>query len=54
MVSDEDMTSVLSRQYGVPSIDLSRFDIDPSVLRLVPARQPRSTSSSRSAAPVRR
>ena len=37
MVSDEDMTSVLSRQYGVPSIDLSRFDIDPSVLRLVPA-----------------
>jgi len=28
---------VLSRQYGVPSIDLSRFDIDPAVLRLVPA-----------------
>jgi type IV pilus assembly protein PilB len=37
MVTDADMTSVLSRQYGVPSIDLGRFDVDPSVLRLVPA-----------------
>jgi type IV pilus assembly protein PilB len=37
MVTDQDMTSVLSRQYGVPSIDLGRFDIDPAVLRLVPA-----------------
>jgi type IV pilus assembly protein PilB len=37
IVSDEDMTTVLSRQYGVPSISLEGFDIDPAVIRLVPA-----------------
>jgi len=36
-VKDEEITALLSRQYGVPSINLSRFEIDPSVIKLVPA-----------------
>ena len=37
LVKDEDITELLSRQYGVPSINLSRFEIDPAVIKLVPA-----------------
>jgi type IV pilus assembly protein PilB len=36
-VKDEDITSLLSKQYGVPSINLSQFEIDPGVIKLVPA-----------------
>jgi type IV pilus assembly protein PilB len=36
-VRDEEITALLSKQYGVPSISLDQFDIDPTVLRLVPA-----------------
>ena len=36
-VKDEEITPLLSRQYGVPSINLARFEIDPSVIKLVPA-----------------
>ena len=36
-VKDEEITQLLSRQYGVPSIDLARFEIDLSVIKLVPA-----------------
>jgi type IV pilus assembly protein PilB len=36
-VSDEEITSLLSKQYGVPSINLSQFEIDPAVIKLVPA-----------------
>jgi len=35
-VSDEDVTNFLSRQYGVPAINLAYFDIDPSVVKLIP------------------
>jgi len=34
---DEDITSVLSRQYGVPAINLKEFELDPAIVRLVPA-----------------
>ena len=34
---DEELASLLSRQYGVPSINLSQFDIDAGVIKLVPA-----------------
>ena len=34
---DEEIASLLSRQYGVPSINLSQFDIDAGVIKLVPA-----------------
>ncbi len=36
-VRDDDITALLSRQYGVPSINLSQFEIDPSIIKLVPA-----------------
>ena len=36
-VKDEDITALLSRQYGVPSINLAQFEIDPSVIKLIPA-----------------
>jgi type IV pilus assembly protein PilB len=35
-VTDDEITAILSRQYGVPSINLSFFDIDPSVVKLIP------------------
>ncbi len=35
-VHDEDITAILARQYGVPAITLSQFDLDPAVVRLVP------------------
>src|SRR5512143_1759839 len=36
LVQDDDITSVLSRQYGVPSINLAYFEIDPGVIKLIP------------------
>jgi type IV pilus assembly protein PilB len=36
-VKDEEITSLLSKQYGVPSIALGQFEIDPAVVKLVPA-----------------
>lgn len=35
-ISDEEITSILSRQYGVPSINLSFFDVDAAVVKLIP------------------
>src|SRR5580698_5369748 len=36
LVSDDDITAVLSRQYGVPSINLKFYEVDPVVIKLVP------------------
>ncbi|HLL75600.1 MAG TPA: type IV-A pilus assembly ATPase PilB [Pyrinomonadaceae bacterium] len=36
LVSDEMVTAVLSRQYGVPSVNLDLFDVDTPVIRLIP------------------
>ncbi len=36
LVSDEDITAVLSRQYGVPSINLKFYEVDPAVIKLIP------------------
>jgi type IV pilus assembly protein PilB len=36
-VKDEEITQLLSKQYGVPSINLAQFDIDVAVIKLVPA-----------------
>jgi type IV pilus assembly protein PilB len=36
LVSDDMITAVLSRQYGVPSVNLELFDVDDSVIRLIP------------------
>jgi type IV pilus assembly protein PilB len=35
-VKDEDITALLSKQYGVPSINLTQFEIDPGVIKLIP------------------
>src|SRR4051812_1449945 len=36
-VKDEEITALLSKQYGVPSINLTQFEIDPAVIKLIPA-----------------
>jgi type IV pilus assembly protein PilB len=36
-VTEVEITELLSKQYGVPSINLSQFEIDPSVLKLISA-----------------
>src|SRR2546427_252962 len=36
-VKDEEITALLSKQYGIPSINLAQFEIDPGVVKLVPA-----------------
>jgi type IV pilus assembly protein PilB len=36
-VKDEEITALLSKQYGVPSIALNQFEISPSVIKLIPA-----------------
>ncbi len=36
LVSDDMVTAVLSRQYGVPSVNLEMFDVDQAVIRLIP------------------
>ncbi|HXE74138.1 MAG TPA: type IV-A pilus assembly ATPase PilB [Candidatus Xenobia bacterium] len=35
-ISDEEITGVLSRQYGVPAINLSYYEVDGTVIKLVP------------------
>src|SRR3954471_8290457 len=36
-VKDEELTALLSKHYGVPSINLAQFEIDPAVIKLIPA-----------------
>jgi type IV pilus assembly protein PilB len=36
-VKDDEIIALLSKQYGVPSINLSQFEIDPAVIKLIPA-----------------
>ncbi len=40
-VKDEDITALLSRQYGVPSINLDHFEVDPAIIKLIPAETAR-------------
>ena len=35
-LNDDEVTAVLSRQYGVPSINLAYFEVDASVTKLIP------------------
>ncbi len=35
-VSESDITETLSQQFGVPSIDLAHFEIDPGIIKVVP------------------
>ncbi|HEV8385704.1 MAG TPA: type IV-A pilus assembly ATPase PilB [Candidatus Acidoferrales bacterium] len=36
LVTDDEVTAVLSRQYGVPSINLKFYEVDPTVTKLIP------------------
>ncbi|MCA1563569.1 MAG: Flp pilus assembly complex ATPase component TadA, partial [Acidobacteria bacterium] len=36
-VKDEEITALLSKQYGVPSINLTQFEVDASVIKLIPS-----------------
>src|SRR6185295_4343325 len=40
-VRDEEITSLLSRQYGVPSINLEHFEVDPTIIKIIPAETAR-------------
>jgi len=35
-ITDDEVTAVLSRQYGVPSINLKFYEVDPAVVKLIP------------------
>src|ERR671916_722202 len=37
MVPELEITKVLARQYRMPAVDLSRFEVDPRILKLIPA-----------------
>ncbi|WP_242339454.1 MULTISPECIES: type IV-A pilus assembly ATPase PilB [Anaeromyxobacter] len=49
-IAEHDLTSFLSKQYGVPAISLKDFDIDEEVLKLIP----RSTAEKHQVVPVNR
>src|ERR1700681_2539458 len=40
-VKDEQVTALLSKQYGVPAINLNQFKIDPTIVKLVPTETAR-------------
>ncbi len=40
-VKDQEITSLLSRQYGVPSINLDHFEVDPAIIKIIPAETSR-------------
>src|SRR5579864_4726312 len=40
-VKDDEITTLLSKQYGVPSISLAQFKIDPTIVKLVPTETAR-------------
>src|SRR6187431_1070179 len=37
LVKDEEMTALLSKQYGVPFINLAQFEIDAAIIKLIPS-----------------
>ncbi|HKN46361.1 MAG TPA: type IV-A pilus assembly ATPase PilB [Candidatus Polarisedimenticolia bacterium] len=41
LVDEDKLVGFLSKQYGIPSVTLSQLDIDPDVLKLIPAQMAR-------------
>src|SRR6478672_10597968 len=37
LVQELEITKVLAKQYRMPAVDLSRFEVDPKIIKLVPA-----------------
>jgi len=50
ILAEQELTEFLSKQYGVPSISLGEFEIDPEVIALVP----KEVASKHTAIPVQR
>ena len=40
-VKDEEIVRLLSRQFGVPSVDLHTCEVDPAVIRIIPVESAR-------------
>ena len=36
MIKETDLTRMLARQYRMPAVDLSSFEVDPKIARLIP------------------
>jgi type IV pilus assembly protein PilB len=36
LLSEQDLTSFLSKQYGIPTVNLSDYEIDPAVVKIIP------------------
>ena len=36
-ISESDLTTFLSKQYGVPSINLAELEVDPAVIKIIPS-----------------
>jgi type IV pilus assembly protein PilB len=36
-ITEQDLTSFLSKQYGVPSINLAELEVEPAVIKIIPA-----------------
>ncbi len=36
LLTEEQLTSFLSKQYGVPSVNLADYEIDPAVIKIIP------------------
>src|SRR5438105_12366523 len=41
LVDEDKLVGFLSKQYGIPAVTLSQLDIDPDVLKLIPAQMAR-------------
>ena len=37
LINEADLTSFLSKQYGVPTINLADYEVDPAVVKIIPA-----------------
>ncbi|HEU5454203.1 MAG TPA: ATPase, T2SS/T4P/T4SS family, partial [Nocardioides sp.] len=37
MIEETEVTKMLARQYRMPAVDLSRFEVDPKIIKLLPA-----------------
>jgi type IV pilus assembly protein PilB len=37
LIQETEITKMLARQYRMPAVDLSRFEVDPKIIKLVPA-----------------
>src|SRR5213079_413791 len=49
-VEETEISKMLARQYRMPAVDLSRFEVDPKIIKLLPPTSRSSTPCCRSSA----